>query len=203
MAPRAVVLDIGGVLEVTPQTGWQRRWEARLGLADERIDARLHDVYRAGSIGAMSVADVERAIGAALGLGAPEVAELLEDLWAEYLGTLDAPLARWFGALRPRYATGILSNSWVGAREREHARYGFGDLCDTIVYSHEEGLEKPDPRAYLRVCARLGVRLDQAAFLDDVRANVDAARALGMAAVLHRGDAAESIAAMEALLAGG
>jgi putative hydrolase of the HAD superfamily len=202
VAIRAVVLDIGGVLEITPATGWQRRWEAALGLEEGGVDARLHDLYRAGSVGAISLAEAERGVAACLGLDAPQVASLMEDLWGEYLGTLDVPLARWFGALRPRHATGILSNSWVGAREREHARYGFGDLCDVIVYSHEEGLEKPDRRAYEIVCERLGVRPAEVAFLDDVRANVEAARALGMAAVLHRGDAAASIAAIETLLAG-
>jgi len=32
MAIRAVVFDIGGVLEITPDVGVGRRWEARLGL---------------------------------------------------------------------------------------------------------------------------------------------------------------------------
>ena len=30
MAIRAVVFDIGGVLEITPRTGWEEKWEARL-----------------------------------------------------------------------------------------------------------------------------------------------------------------------------
>ena len=32
MVIRAVVFDIGGVLEITPDLGVDRRWEARLGL---------------------------------------------------------------------------------------------------------------------------------------------------------------------------
>ena len=202
MPLRAVILDIGGVLERTPSTGWQRRWEARLGLDAGEIDARLRDVYRAGTVGAITLAEAELRIARLLALGDRDLEALMADLWDEYLGSLDVALARWFGALRPRLATGILSNSWVGAREREHARHGLGDLCDTLVYSHEEGLEKPDPRAYELVCARLGVRPDEAVFLDDSRANVEAARALGMRGVLHRGDAAEAIREIEALLDG-
>ncbi len=30
MTIRAVVFDIGGVLEITPDTGWQVKWEERL-----------------------------------------------------------------------------------------------------------------------------------------------------------------------------
>jgi putative hydrolase of the HAD superfamily len=196
----AVVLDIGGVLEITPATGWQRRWEGQLGLEDGEIDGRLEDVYRAGTVGTMALAEAERRIAERLGLDAGQLAALMGDLWDEYLGTLDLPLARWFGALRPRFATGLLSNSWVGAREKEQARHGLGDLCDAIVYSHQEGIEKPDRGADELVCARLGVRPEEVVFLDDVRANVAAARACGMQGVLHRGDAAASITAIEALV---
>ena len=79
----------------------------------------------------------------------------MDDAWAEYLGMLNHELAAYFAGLRLRYRTGILSNSVVGAREREQALYGFEDMCDTIVYSHEVGWRKPDPRIYWAVCDRL------------------------------------------------
>ena len=85
--------------------------------------------------------------------------------------------------LRPRYRTAILSNSFVGAREREQALYGFEDMCDTIVYSHEVGWRKPDPRIYHAVCDGLGCAPDDAVLLDDVQENIDGARAVGMGAV--------------------
>jgi putative hydrolase of the HAD superfamily len=202
MSIRAVVFDIGGVLEITPSTGWQQRWEARLGLESGQIDLRLHDVYRAGSVGAVTLARAEEQIGTILALDARQLEPLMDDLWNEYLGSLDVALASWFRALRPRYKTGILSNSWVGAREKEEARYGFSSLCDTIVYSHEEGLEKPDSRFYRIICERLEVKPEEALFLDDVKANVAAARVLGMQAVLFRGETRETIAELEALLGG-
>lgn len=105
MSIRAVVFDIGGVLEITPDLGVAGRWEASFGLAP---------------------------------------------------GTLNAELAAYFGSLRPRLQTAILSNSFVGAREREQAAYGFANLCDFIVYSHEVGIAKPDPRIYQLVCGRAG-----------------------------------------------
>lgn len=200
MAIRAVVFDIGGVLEITPSTRWQARWEASLGLDAGAIDTRLEDIYRAGTVGAISREEAEEGIRARLGLDGPQLTKLIADLWHEYLGTLDPVLTRWFGALRPRYRTGMLSNSWVGAREMEAARHGFGQLCDVIVYSHEEGLVKPAPRFYEIICQRLGVLPEETIFLDDAKANVSAARALGMLAVQHRGDTGETIAELEALL---
>ncbi len=200
MPLRAVLFDVGGVLEVTPTTGWQARWEGSLGLAPGSIDERLHEVYRAGTIGAITLDEAERRIAHHLGLERPRLDALMGDLWAEYLGTIDVRLFAWFRALRPRYRTGILSNSWVGAREREDAKYGFGGACDTIVYSHEEGIEKPDPRIYQVACERLDVSPAEVVFVDDLRANVEAARRLGMCGVLHTGETAETIAELAAVL---
>ena len=49
-------------------------------------------------------------------------------------------------------------------------------MTDDIVYSHEVGLRKPDPAIYALAAARLGVAPYEVLFLDDVSANVGAAR---------------------------
>ena len=202
MAIRGVVFDIGGVLEITPRTGWDARWEARLGLPAGELNTRLRDVWRAGSIGTITEAEVEARVAATLGLDVAQVAAFMGDLWDEYCGTLNAELAAYFAGLRPRYRTAILSNSFVGAREHEHARYGFGDLCDLIIYSHEVGLQKPAPRIYALTAARLGPAPAEIVFLDDAQAAVAAARACGWHAV-HFRDTAQAIAKITACLAEG
>lgn len=202
MAIEAVLFDIGGVLEITPPTGWPARWAAPLGLSTDELIAKLEPTFRAGSTGAMSLAEVERANATALALDASALRRLMEDLWSEYLGTLNETLAAYFAGLRPRYRTGILSNSFVGARERERERYGFEQMCDVIVYSHEVGLLKPDPRVYLLACERLSAAPTSCILLDDVQANVDAARAVGMHAVTFM-DNAQAIHELEELLDGG
>ena len=195
----AVLLDIGGVLELTPPTGWIGRWAAELGLEPAEIGRRLADLSRAGSIGTIMELEYASAVRTRLELGPADVDRFMEDLWEDYLGTANRELIHWFAALRPRYRTGIVSNSFVGAREREHARYGFEDLTDTIAYSHEVGVSKPDPAIYLEACRRLDVRPEEAVFLDDVEAAVEGARAVGMAGLLYR-ENAQAIADIEALL---
>jgi putative hydrolase of the HAD superfamily len=175
---RAVVFDIGDVLERNLRTGWQARWAARLNIDVEDFERLLDRVWSPGSIGAATLEEIERRTTDALGLDRPTLAELMDDVWREYLGTLNRELADYFAALRPRYKTGIVSNSFVGAREREQEAYGFQGMCDVIVYSHESGFLKPDRRIYELVCDRLGVALEEAILLDDVQANVDGARAI-------------------------
>ena len=185
MQVRAVVFDIGGVLEDTPATGVVEKWEAALRLRPGELNERLGGVWRAGEIGAISEAEVRASIAVRLRLDDAQAEAFMHDIWTEYLGTLNTELASYFGGLRPRYRTALLSNSFVGAREREQERYGFGDITDLIVYSHEVGMAKPDPRIYRLTCERLGVRPEQAVFLDDQADFVDGALETGMRAILY------------------
>jgi putative hydrolase of the HAD superfamily len=200
MTIKAIVFDIGGVLEVTPSLGVSEMWESRLGLDPGEIDRRMHDIWQGGAIGAISEHDVHRAVAERLGLGEPQLEEFMGGIWREYLGTANAELIGFARRLRPRYRTGILSNSFVGAREREQAAYGFEDLVDEIVYSHECGMSKPDPGIYALACERLRVEPAQMVFVDDYGPCVEGARQAGIHAVLYQ-DNAQAIRDIERLLA--
>jgi epoxide hydrolase-like predicted phosphatase len=199
VAIRAVVFDIGGVLEITPDLGIDRKWETRLGLPAGQMAERMYDVWLGGSLGTITLEDVHQAITDRLGLDERQVAEFMADLWREYLGTANTELIEYARGLRPRCRTGILSNSFVGAREREQAAYGFEDLVDEIVYSHEAGMSKPDRRIYALVCSRLDVRPDETVFLDDTAVCVAGAREAGIHAIRYQ-DNAQAIADIGKLL---
>jgi epoxide hydrolase-like predicted phosphatase len=199
MTIQAVVFDIGGILEITPDRGWARDWDAALGLTPGELGRRMSDVWRGGEIGTVTEAEVHQAARERLGLDQGQLDRFMGDLWRDYLGTGNTELIEYARGLRPRYRTGILSNSFVGAREREQAAYGFEDLVDELVYSHECGLRKPDPRSYALVCARLGVEPARTVFLDDYEPNVEGARRAGLQAVLYRSNA-QAIGDIEELL---
>ncbi|OLT47100.1 hydrolase [Saccharomonospora sp. CUA-673] len=196
---RAVVFDIGDVLEIAPDLGVRRRWELRLGLAEGEIGRRLADIWAAGAIGAVAEDEVRQAMRDRLDLPGEHVDAIMADVWEQYLGTGNAELIEYCRGLRPRYRTGILSNSFVGAREREQAAYGFEELVDDIVYSHEVGMSKPDPRIYQLTCDRLEVRPKDMIFVDDLEPNIAAARAVGIHGIHYRNNA-QAIAEIEELL---
>ncbi len=103
----------------------------------------------------------------------------MADMWTEYLGALNTELAGYARGLRARCRTGIISNSFVGARGRERERYHFENLADVIVYSHETGVAKPDPLIFRVACEALGVEPGELVFVDDTREHVAAARGPG------------------------
>jgi putative hydrolase of the HAD superfamily len=197
---RAVVLDIGSVLEVIDDSNFPAPFEQRHGLAAGSV-AGASDWPGDAVLGEMTAAETRAHWQQRLGLTDAQADELVADAWRWYVGTLDLRLFDWFAGLQDRgLKTGILSNSGPGAREAER-HYGFEKITDDIVYSHEVGLKKPDPAVYELTTSRLGVEAAEVAFLDDVPANVDAARAAGWHAVLHE-DTERSVATIEALIAG-
>jgi epoxide hydrolase-like predicted phosphatase len=199
MQIKAVLFDIGGILEITPPTDSAERWEMELGLRPGEILERMDDVWQDAAVGRVTEQEMEAAFRQRLGMNDEQVARFWADIWVDYLGTPNEELIEYFGNLRSRVRTGIISNSGVGAREKEQERYGFGDLCELIVYSHEEGIAKPDPGIYELTCERMNLRPEEAVFLDDVEENIVAARELGFHGVLFANNA-QAIGEIEALL---
>lgn len=209
MAIRVVMLDIGGILEVIPEGGdpatryprFDAEWDARLGLPAGSVTAAVDALAEDGAFGRCTYAEFCARLRQSTGMSAEDFSTFEAEFWDIYMGQPNEELIAWFGALRPRYRTAILTNSFVGAREQEEARYGFTSLCDLAIYSHEEGLRKPDPRIFALAAERLGVAPAEIVFLDDVPANIEGARAFGYHAVLFS-DTTQAIADIETLLAG-
>lgn len=145
MAAACVILDIGGVLEITPETGWVQRWEERLALPPATVHERMRDVWQAGSVGSISERTVHEQVAARLGLDAPQVEAFMAELWTEYLGAPNEEFIAYVRGLRGSCRLGILSNSFVGAREREAALYRFEELVEQIVYSHGDRHREAGP----------------------------------------------------------
>ncbi len=201
VAIRAVAFDIGDVLErIDPIQCFTQPWRDRLGMSETDFEAALAkvDPDRASGTGGLSEAEIARQYAAALNLSGEQTAKFMADMWDWYCGELDTELVRFAATLRPRIRTGILSNSVDGARREEQARYQFEQLVDIIVYSHEAGVAKPDPRAFRLLCDRLGVQPHELVYLDDVPGHIDAARALGIHGIVHL-STPDSIAAVEVL----
>ena len=203
MQIKAVVFDIGGVLETIDGRDWLESWRQRLGLDPRTFEAALDQVDPDGliEIGRISEAGWRQRYGEVLGLSASQLDAFVADMWRWYCGRLNEELMEFARSLRPTYVTAILSNSADGARREEQARYDFAAVFDPIVYSHEVGLAKPDPRIYRLTCEIIGVEPAEAILLDDLPANIDGARAVGMSAVLHR-RTSESVAGVNELLHG-
>ena len=180
---RAVIFDFGGVIVRTEDQHGRRKWEARLGIPE---GALAHTVFGSeaaarATLGRVPESEVWRHVAVTYGLSAEQLKELHSDFWSG--DRLDAELVRFIRSLRPRYATALLSNAWPDARDAFTQEFGLADAVDAMIISAEEGVAKPDARIYQIAAQRLGVRPEQAVFVDDVVENVQGAQAAGLQAI--------------------
>jgi putative hydrolase of the HAD superfamily len=187
-SPRAVVFDFGGVL-------WDMRWDVA-----RELD-RLHGLPRSSVFETLyrspAWADIERGIGDPAAWADDAHRELerraarplprLHEEWRKAQAPIDLNVAV-VRALRPAYRCSILSNADVSLRERLEGELALHHLFDDIVVSAEVGVAKPAARIFQLAAERLGVEPPACVFVDDWDQNVEAAREVGMQAVLHRVD---------------
>ncbi|OGT28498.1 MAG: hypothetical protein A2Z17_02485 [Gammaproteobacteria bacterium RBG_16_66_13] len=121
-------------------------------------------------------------IGDRYGLTASERSALAADFFSG--DGFDQDLLSAIQALRPRLRTCLISNAWPGTREFLASA---ADVFDLLVISAEIGLAKPGPAIYQRALEDLGVGAEAAVFVDDMPANLEAAKSLGMRTVLFNG----------------
>jgi putative hydrolase of the HAD superfamily len=94
----------------------------------------------------------------------------------------DVPAA--LEALQPRYRLSVISNANGTVREKLR-RVGLLGFFETVLDSHEEGVEKPDPRIFRNALERTGTKVDEAIYVGDIyHIDVVGARAAGMDVVL-------------------
>lgn len=203
-ARKWILFDIGGVLEIVDDDAWQDQWWARwcerTGLERPDFDARVAgaDLPPIDTTAGQETVFWQR-LAAALSLESPDRDAMRADFWDAYCGTANTVMIEYARSLRSRAGVAILSNSADGAREEEERRYGFSSIFEPICYSHEQGVNKPDPRAYREALRKMSADAADVLFVDDRQMSIDGAAAVGIRGVLHSGNAS-TIAAVEAFL---
>jgi epoxide hydrolase-like predicted phosphatase len=196
MSIRAVIFDIGGVLlhKVAEQQGEQG--EYRPGLSERELIRTVEKLglAQAATCGKMTEHQLWQRTSEYLELTEAEI----DRIKASYrpVERLNTELVTYLQSLRPRYKTALLSNAWPGTREALAQKFGMDTITDELLFSYEVGWSKPDARIYQLILLRLRVEANEAIFVDDKPANVDAAELLGMQGVVFH-DTAQTIVAIQ------
>jgi putative hydrolase of the HAD superfamily len=193
-----LIVDFGGVLTTDIFVSFRKFCEAE-GLSPETVRDRFLNDPEARRLleeletGRMREAEFEPAFAAVLEV---ESERLIDRLF----GGMEPDAAMVEGVRAARAAgvrTAMLSNSWGDDR---YDRRQLQELFDAWVISGEVGIRKPDPAIYELAAERLGLPPQECVFVDDLPGNLKPARAIGMATVVHRGDAAATLAEVSELL---
>lgn len=100
--------------------------------------------------------------------------------------TADPAMVALAAALKGKLPRYILSNTNPIHIEFILSRFAFMHEFEGYIFSHEVGLEKPDPAIYHHTVRTFGLTPAGTVFIDDILANVEAARAAGWHGIHHR-----------------
>jgi putative hydrolase of the HAD superfamily len=151
---------------------------------DGELPEGLEDLVPAVETGRMSVEEFNDRLAAILSEGLARPVEGI-DLTTRLFGGA-AQDERMIDAVRTARINGIrtalVSNTW-GIRETPP---WYDDVFDAVLLSGQEGLRKPEPEIFRLAARRVGAQPTTCVFVDDIAANVEGARAVGMTGVVHR-----------------
>ena len=193
-----LIVDFGGVLTTDVFASFRAFSEAE-GLDPHTVrdafrgNPEARGLLEALETGAISEREYEPKLAALLGVEA----EGLVDRLFGGMQPDEEMIAGVRAARRAGIRTGMLSNSWGDDR---YDAEQLAELFDAWVISGEVGLRKPDPEIYALAAARLGLPPEACVYVDDLGGNLKPAAELGMATVLHGGDATTTLRRVEVLL---
>lgn len=181
---KAVIFDVGGVLIRTVDPQPRLALEKSLGLAAGQAEAIVFnsEMGRAAQLGEISSTALWQWVQEHLGLQDEAALSAFQE---GFFGgdQLDTALIALIRSLRPHYRTAIISNYMDEMGRLLADVHGVADAFDLIVVSSSEKIMKPDAAIFERTLARLGIRPEEAVFIDDFAHNVEGARAVGMHAI--------------------
>ncbi len=193
-----VILDLGNVV---------LDYDVERILASLALDPEIHSLLRDELFGhpqwleldrgSMDEADIRQSVGQRTGLDD----DLIADALLAMKNSLD-PIPQTLALMQELAAAGLplycLSNmsreTWAHINDHE-----LFDLFEGVLISGHEGMIKPDPAIFERMLERFAIAADTSLFVDDLQANVDSARTLGIDA-FHFRRSADCYAALRALL---
>jgi FMN phosphatase YigB (HAD superfamily) len=185
---RAVIFDLGGVILRTDDLGPRTALAGQVGKTYSELDALVFasPVARRAEEGLASADEVWEYVRQAAGL-APEA---VRGFRRSFFGgdQVDFELVALIRALRPTYTTVLLSNTWIVDLERfieDDLRIPPGTF-DVVISSAAVGIAKPKAEIFEVALQRCAASPNQAVFVDDNLANIQAARGMGIYTVHFR-----------------
>jgi HAD superfamily hydrolase (TIGR01509 family) len=177
---RAIIFDIGRVLVRIDVTRAMQGLAAGGSLSPSELwtaiekDPRWHDWQQ----GRISPRDWYLHLGKRFG-GNLSFKQFTE-VWNRVLDPTPIHEDAFFKKLSKRYRLALLSNTdAIHVRHMEGA-YSFFTFFPTRIYSCVVGASKPDPLIYREALRALKVQAQEAVYIDDIAAYVEAAQRLGM-----------------------
>jgi len=181
---KAIIFDFGRVISGQKPLSLFRNYEDELGLEPGTINSIMFDseAWQDALVGRKTVEEFWHEIGPELGLNSVDEVDAFRHRYRAdeeiNQGVLDL-----IHRLHGNYKLAVLSNSPPGL-SKWLADWNMLNFFKVVFCSGDEGMAKPDPEAFELTLERLGLKPNEAVFIDDTREHVEAARKLGLQGIL-------------------
>jgi putative hydrolase of the HAD superfamily len=186
LALRAVIFDYGMVLTGAPIAEAHDAMLRITGLPHDRFEALYWADRLAYDEGKLTGLEFWRKIvhEGKLNLDPKAIDEL--NSWDARMWTTQNPvMLAWQQNLKQHgLLTAILSNMGDSVLENMQREFDWLSNFDVLLWSFQLKMAKPDPAIYHHALEKLGTRPEETLFIDDKNVNIEAARALGINAIL-------------------
>ena len=181
---KAIIFDFGRVISAQKPSALFRSYEDELGLELGTINSIMFDseAWQDALVGRKTAEEFWHTIGPELGLNSVNEVETFRHRYHAdekiNQGVLDL-----ISRLHGNYKLAVLSNSPLGLSQWL-ADWKMLNFFEVVFCSGDEGIAKPDHKAFELTLKRLGVKPKEALFIDDTREHVHAALRLGLQGIL-------------------
>ena len=178
----AVIFDYGGVLSLPPDN----KKMLKLAETSSLEPALLGEEYRRHRSeydrGTLTASDYWSGILTAGGVTATDkLTETLISLDIELWTVVNHVMVDWSGLLKEKgYRIAVLSNMARETLAYINKTFTWIRNFDISIYSCNHGLIKPEPQIYHICLEALGIKAEEALFIDDCSKNTEAADRLGL-----------------------
>ena len=175
-----IIFDVGGVLLKYREAEYYRYISRKYGLSETKVSRTLNPMIEKLEIGQMTLKHMRARASKEFGIPNADLE------WVRFFKAAAKPDSYVIGLakhLERRYRVSVLSN--ISRSRYSVARELF--LHDLGAYriftSCYMGMRKPSKKIYLSVLRDLGAKPEETVFIDNLKANVDGAKKVGIRAV--------------------
>jgi len=194
-----VIFDMGGVLLKTENPAPREALAARFGVTRIELEAFIFmsETSLRSEVGDLSDKDHWET---ALRHFKQPVNDYMT-VYDEYFSgdAIDQELLGFVVSLKSDYQVGLLSNAWMNARMLLDMHFNFIDVFDVSVFSSEVGIRKPDQAIFKLMLEKMGVKAENAVFIDDMPLNIEGAISASLHAIRYT-DTPQIINALKIML---
>ena len=183
---RAIIFDIGRVLIRVDVSRAMAGLAEGLSLSPQEVWSAIEKDPRMMDWQEGRISPRDWYLHLAKRLGVSMTFEQFSEVWNRALDPNPIQSDAFLEKLSKKYRMALLSNTDPIHMSNEEARFPFFRFFPVRIYSFKVGASKPSPIIYREALKGLKVRAEEAVFIDDIAAYVEAARKLGMSGVVFQ-----------------